>query len=173
MDHPAHGVQKLGQSIWYDNIRRGLITSGELHALVNEGGVLDGLRCTLAALRAEHLEVDLGDLALAVLDGLRGARQVTAGNRQEPLGLVDLEIPLLATVVPEVYARAAGAKGSISTSGRVVAEASRSSRQAQLCALGSAWRVCRKPGVGLSVAESFASVSGSASSTRTPASDNK
>ena len=40
MGHPAHGVQKLGQSIWYDNIRRGLITSGELHALVNEGGIL-------------------------------------------------------------------------------------------------------------------------------------
>ncbi len=30
MVQPAHEVQKLGQSIWSDNIRRGLITSGEL-----------------------------------------------------------------------------------------------------------------------------------------------
>src|SRR5262249_29568341 len=29
-------VQKFGQSIWYDNIRRGLITSGELAKMVNE-----------------------------------------------------------------------------------------------------------------------------------------
>lgn len=33
-------VQKFGQSIWYDNIRRGLITSGELARMVNEEGLL-------------------------------------------------------------------------------------------------------------------------------------
>src|SRR5438270_1728444 len=33
-------VQKFGQSIWYDNIRRGLITSGELAKMVNEEGLL-------------------------------------------------------------------------------------------------------------------------------------
>ena len=30
MATPLLDVQKFGQSIWYDNIRRGLITSGEL-----------------------------------------------------------------------------------------------------------------------------------------------
>ena len=30
-------VQKLGQSIWYDNIRRGLIKSGELASLIELG----------------------------------------------------------------------------------------------------------------------------------------
>ena len=40
MDSPHVSVQKFGQSIWYDNIRRGLITSGELHDLVTHGGVL-------------------------------------------------------------------------------------------------------------------------------------
>ena len=40
MESPHVRVQKFGQSIWYDNIRRGLITSGELHDLVTNGGVL-------------------------------------------------------------------------------------------------------------------------------------
>jgi transaldolase/glucose-6-phosphate isomerase len=40
MANPLIDVQKFGQSIWYDNIRRGLITSGELQALVDSEGVL-------------------------------------------------------------------------------------------------------------------------------------
>ena len=39
MENPLREVHHLGQSIWYDNIRRGLITSGELHALVEHDGV--------------------------------------------------------------------------------------------------------------------------------------
>ena len=30
MANPLLDIQQYGQSIWYDNIRRGLITSGEL-----------------------------------------------------------------------------------------------------------------------------------------------
>ena len=30
-------ISELGQSIWYDNIRRGVIASGELQALINDG----------------------------------------------------------------------------------------------------------------------------------------
>ena len=33
-------VQKFGQSIWFDNIRRGLITSGELAAMLEHDGLL-------------------------------------------------------------------------------------------------------------------------------------
>ena len=40
MGNPLVEVQKFGQSIWYDNIRRGLITSGELHAMVDHEGLL-------------------------------------------------------------------------------------------------------------------------------------
>ncbi|MCP3985132.1 MAG: bifunctional transaldolase/phosoglucose isomerase [bacterium] len=40
MPNPVVQVQALGQSIWFDNIRRGLILSGELQELVAEGGVL-------------------------------------------------------------------------------------------------------------------------------------
>ncbi len=35
-----HAVYDLGQSVWYDNIRRGLITSGELKRLIDEDAVV-------------------------------------------------------------------------------------------------------------------------------------
>lgn len=37
MENAIHRAQALGQSVWYDNIRRGLLTSGELGALVKQG----------------------------------------------------------------------------------------------------------------------------------------
>jgi len=40
MRNPIRAVEKLGQSIWYDNIRRGLVTSGELRRMVLLDGVL-------------------------------------------------------------------------------------------------------------------------------------
>ena len=40
MGNPLVEVQKFGQSIWYDNIQRGLITSGELQAMVDHDGLL-------------------------------------------------------------------------------------------------------------------------------------
>lgn len=39
MGNPAQELIKLGQSIWYDNISRELVTSGELKRLVSEWGV--------------------------------------------------------------------------------------------------------------------------------------
>ena len=39
MENPLLQVHKLGQSIWYDNIQRSLITSGDLQALVDQDGV--------------------------------------------------------------------------------------------------------------------------------------
>ncbi|HEX8731060.1 MAG TPA: bifunctional transaldolase/phosoglucose isomerase, partial [Ktedonobacterales bacterium] len=35
-----HAVYELGQSVWYDNIRRGLIVSGELQRLIDEDAVV-------------------------------------------------------------------------------------------------------------------------------------
>jgi len=39
MSNPLIEVQKYGQSIWYDNISRGLIVSGELKRMVDEDGL--------------------------------------------------------------------------------------------------------------------------------------
>ena len=38
--NPPVDVQAFGQSIWYDNIRRSLLDSGELQRMVNEDGIL-------------------------------------------------------------------------------------------------------------------------------------
>src|SRR5437763_17046620 len=38
--NPIEEVQKFGQSIWYDNVRRSLITSGDLARMVKEDGLL-------------------------------------------------------------------------------------------------------------------------------------
>lgn len=40
MANPLRDIQQYGQSIWYDNIRRGLITSGELQSLVDNDGLM-------------------------------------------------------------------------------------------------------------------------------------
>lgn len=39
MQNPLLAVRNLGQSIWYDNIRRSLITSGDLRAMVQDDGL--------------------------------------------------------------------------------------------------------------------------------------
>jgi transaldolase/glucose-6-phosphate isomerase len=40
MTNPLIEIQQYGQSIWYDSIRRGLITSGELQRMVDDDGLL-------------------------------------------------------------------------------------------------------------------------------------
>jgi transaldolase / glucose-6-phosphate isomerase len=40
MSNPPVDVQQFGQSVWYDNIERSLIESGELKRLIDEDGVL-------------------------------------------------------------------------------------------------------------------------------------
>jgi transaldolase/glucose-6-phosphate isomerase len=40
MANPLLGIQQYGQSIWYDNIRRSFITSGELKSLVEHDGLM-------------------------------------------------------------------------------------------------------------------------------------
>ncbi|NOZ27007.1 MAG: bifunctional transaldolase/phosoglucose isomerase [Chloroflexi bacterium] len=39
-ENPLRRLRELGQSVWYDNIQRGLITSGELKRLIEEDGIL-------------------------------------------------------------------------------------------------------------------------------------
>jgi len=40
MGNPLVEVQQYGQSIWFDNISRGLVVSGDLHRMVEEDGLL-------------------------------------------------------------------------------------------------------------------------------------
>jgi transaldolase len=51
-----HKTRELGQSIWYDNIRRGLIASGELQALIDRGvmGITSNPTIFEKAIAASH-----------------------------------------------------------------------------------------------------------------------
>ena len=39
LENPLRALQDFGQSVWLDYIRRSLITSGELHRLIEEDGL--------------------------------------------------------------------------------------------------------------------------------------
>ncbi|MEW6272659.1 MAG: transaldolase [Thermodesulfobacteriota bacterium] len=39
MGNPLLEIRKYGQSIWYDNIRRGIITSGQLQSMIDDDGL--------------------------------------------------------------------------------------------------------------------------------------
>ena len=44
LENPLRALQVFGQSVWLDYIRRSLITSGELHRLIEEDGLRGGPR---------------------------------------------------------------------------------------------------------------------------------
>ena len=66
-------ISELGQSIWYDNIRRGVIASGELHALIDDG--ITGVTSNPSIFKKAIADSDdyQGDLARLVDDGLGAA----------------------------------------------------------------------------------------------------
>ncbi|MBI3363248.1 MAG: bifunctional transaldolase/phosoglucose isomerase, partial [Chloroflexi bacterium] len=78
--NPLVELQKLGQSIWYDNIRRGLLVSGELKKLIDDGeicGVTSNPSIFEKAIAgssdyddALHALVDAGKRAPVILDAL-------------------------------------------------------------------------------------------------------
>ena len=39
MSNPLIDLQRYGQSVWYDNMQRGLIMSGELQGLIDNDGL--------------------------------------------------------------------------------------------------------------------------------------
>lgn len=106
MTNPIHELQALGQSVWYDNIRRGLLTSGELARLVERGvtGVTSNPTIFQKAI-GETAEYD---------DDLR----LTAGHGDTALALYErlavADIQHAADVLLPVYDRTDGADGFVS-----------------------------------------------------------
>ncbi len=108
MANPLIEVQKFGQSIWYDNIRRGLITSGELAAMVETDGLL-GVTSNPAIFTAAMTGSTDYDQALRALV----AQNVgTAVDLYERLAIEDIQ--LACDVLYSVYARTKGIDGYIS-----------------------------------------------------------
>ena len=108
MDNPLIRVQKLGQSIWYDNIRRGLITSGELQSMIDHDGLL-GVTSNPAIFEKALAGSTDYDPAMraAVAQGVGTAKEIF-----ERLAIEDIQ--LAADVMYPVYARTGGRDGFVS-----------------------------------------------------------
>src|SRR5262249_34187892 len=104
--NPVYGLQTFGQSVWYDNIRRGIITSGELARLAEMGvtGVTSNPTIFQKAI-GETAEYD-DDLRAVAGDGM------TAMAVYERLALDDIR--RAAGVLLPVYDRTDGADGFVS-----------------------------------------------------------
>ena len=106
MTNPVQDVQRLGQSIWYDNIRRGLITSGELGRLIELGvtGVTSNPTIFEKAIAGS------ADYDSAILDLAKDGKSTL--EIYEGLALDDIRSA--ADLMLPVYQRAQGADGYVS-----------------------------------------------------------
>jgi transaldolase/glucose-6-phosphate isomerase len=108
MSNPLVEVQKYGQSIWFDNIRRGLILSGELMEMVEHDG-LCGVTSNPAIFEKAIAGSADYDQALRALV----AQEVgDSAAIYEALALEDIR--LAADVLYPVYARTGGRDGFVS-----------------------------------------------------------
>lgn len=108
MENPLIDVQKFGQSIWYDNIRRGLITSGELQDMVDHDGLLGVTSNPAIFEKALSGSTDYNPALKALVD--QGA--ATAQDLYERLAIEDIQ--LAADVLHPVYERTGRRDGYIS-----------------------------------------------------------
>ena len=108
MGNPLIEVQKLGQSLWYDNIRRGLITSGELKAMVEQDGLLGVTSNPAIFEKALAGSTDYDEATRKLVD--RGVG--TAQNIYESLAVEDIQ--LAADVLHSGYIETKGRDGYVS-----------------------------------------------------------
>ena len=100
-------TQRLGQSIWYDNIRRGLLTSGELERLIGLGitGVTSNPTIFEKAIAGS---TDYDEALMALVRSGKGS----VGELYESLAVEDIRAA--ADLLRPVYDRTGGADGYIS-----------------------------------------------------------
>ncbi|HWE36320.1 MAG TPA: bifunctional transaldolase/phosoglucose isomerase [Isosphaeraceae bacterium] len=109
MGNPISEVQKFGQSIWYDNIRRGLITSGELAAMVENDGLLGVTSNPAIFEKALTGSTDYDPAIKALVTGGGGASAIAIYE-----AMAGEDIKLGADVLYPVYAKTSGRDGYIS-----------------------------------------------------------
>ncbi|MFP6663845.1 MAG: transaldolase [Deltaproteobacteria bacterium] len=108
MSNPLIEVHKYGQSIWYDNIRRGILTSGELKAMVDNDGLL-GVTSNPSIFEKAVVGSDDydGDLRALVDQGV-----------SEPMalyeGLAIKDIQMAADILHPVFVKTGGRDGYVS-----------------------------------------------------------
>src|SRR5262245_39134851 len=106
-DSPLTELTRLGQSIWYDNIERKLITSGELKRLIDE----DELRGVTSNPAIFEKAISSSDLYAEQLRGL-AEKGRTPVQIYEELAVTDVQSA--ADVMREVYDRSNGEDGFVS-----------------------------------------------------------
>lgn len=103
--NPPVDVQQYGQSIWYDNIRRSLITSGELKRMIDEDGVLGVTSNPTIFQKAIGGSSDYDTAFVDLLD-------LDANTIFERLAVADIQAT--ADILRPVYDRTNGGDGYIS-----------------------------------------------------------
>ena len=103
MTNPVRDAQRLGQSIWYDNVRRGLIASGGLQEIIDLG--ISGLTSNPTIF--EKAIVGSGDYDGALME------LAQAGNSADEIyqTLTTEDIRAVADLLGHVHAQTAGADG--------------------------------------------------------------
>jgi transaldolase/glucose-6-phosphate isomerase len=107
--NPLHEVEKQGQAIWLDYIRRNLLTSGELKRLVEEDG-LSGVTSNPTIFEKAITGSTDYDAALRTL--LAGPAKLDSRALFEALAIEDIRNAL--DVLRPVYDRTGGADGFVS-----------------------------------------------------------
>ncbi|HEV8194264.1 MAG TPA: bifunctional transaldolase/phosoglucose isomerase [Ktedonobacterales bacterium] len=103
-----HEVYELGQSVWYDNIRRGLITSGDLQKLVDDDAVVGVTSNPTIFERAIDGSTDYDDqMKDLVRQGVADPYQIF-----EELAVTDIQ--MTADVLRPIYEATNGIDGYIS-----------------------------------------------------------
>ncbi len=108
MANPLLDIQQYGQSIWYDNIRRGLITSGELQSLVANDGLMGVTSNPAIFEKAITGSTDYNE----ALQALERDHDMDAKALYEHLAVGDIQ--MAADVMAPVYARTNKRDGYVS-----------------------------------------------------------
>jgi transaldolase/glucose-6-phosphate isomerase len=108
MANPLLDIQQYGQSIWYDNIRRGLITSGELQHLVDNDGLMGVTSNPAIFEKAITGSTDYNE----ALQALEHDHDMDAKALYEHLAVGDIQ--MAADVMAPVYARTNKRDGYVS-----------------------------------------------------------
>ena len=107
MSNPLIDLRQSGQSVWYDTIRRGMITSGELQSLIDEDG-----------LRGVTSNPAIFEKAIAGSNDYKGALRHLGGSGRSPLEIYEAiaidDIRWGADVLLPVHEETDGGDGFIS-----------------------------------------------------------
>ncbi|HKF45076.1 MAG TPA: transaldolase [Thermoanaerobaculia bacterium] len=106
-ENPLRKLRELGQSVWYDYIRRDLITSGRLETLVREDG-LAGMTSNPTIFQKAIAETELYD------DDIRRLGPKAKGPSEIFEGLAVTDIRSAADVFRPVYDSSGGGDGFVS-----------------------------------------------------------